>query len=319
MSGKSSRERITDTQEAIEELEDRVENLGAKIDEKKEFLSQIESHQKNSKKQAKAVRESKKQVNSDKEEIENLKSEIKDTKKSLNKELNNAEVKKEDIDKFFTKVFGEENDDGKREGGLKNRLENKEDELDEYIEDSKQKVDDFLDEHEQKYQEIEEEIESLLPGATATGLASAFFEQKNDYNFPKAIWSAVFFFAIGGLVLTGKLHSQQIGDLYSAFQNLLTKLPYLIAFVWLGTFAGRRFKENRRLQEEYAHKEALAKTYIGYEEDFSDNKNASELLDKALIDAFSKNPGELLDNVPDDDKPGVFSSLEKKLKKSENE
>src|SRR3546814_3948362 len=46
-------------------------------------------------------------------EIKALKAEIEETKDELTEKLSAVEIKKEDIDKFFIKIFGEEDEQGK--------------------------------------------------------------------------------------------------------------------------------------------------------------------------------------------------------------
>lgn len=178
------------------------------------------------------------------------------------------------------------------------------------MENKKHEVEDFLEENNKDFKNLKEKINSLLSGAAATGLAKAYYDQKGDYKTPKLVWGTSFAIAIIGIVVTGAAEYGQISDISTALESFIVKLPFIVAFIWLGTFSARRYKENKRLEEEYAHREALAKTYMGYkDEDFSNNKKASEALDEALIDAFSKNPGELLDDVSENDRPRIVESL----------
>ena len=75
-----------------------------------------------------------------------------------------------DLGKFYITVFGAEKENGEREGGLKQELKHREDELEA-----------FKLKHEETYGVLHKEIETLLPGATSAGLATAYRELKESF------------------------------------------------------------------------------------------------------------------------------------------
>ncbi|MFA0575432.1 hypothetical protein AB4580_23035, partial [Vibrio splendidus] len=110
-------------------------------------------------------------------------------------------------------------------------------------------------------------------------------------------------------------------DLYKLLSNLLYKLPIILPVLWLTLFASKRRSETLRLQQEYAHKEALAKSYQSFKTQIdaleqSDPELMKKLLSSA-IDAVSKNASDTLDNKHGDKTPvhegvdGLISSMEK--------
>ena len=72
-------------------------------------------------------------------------------------------------------------------------------------------------------------------------------------------------------------------------------------------FASKRRSENQRLQQEYAHKEAVAKSYIGYKEQIDELGEDDKVLLKKLLDSsintVSYNASESLDKKHGDATP----------------
>lgn len=168
-----------------------------------------------------------------------------------------------------------------------------------------------------------EQIESLLPGATSAGLAKAYQDMKESFDKPIENWNQVFIGSIAimfvatflsfidiGIVKddTWTLFAfKQMGDFTSTLNNLLFKLPLYAPLIWLAIFASKRRSENQRLQQEYAHKEALAKSYVSYKMQIDElNQEDKKLLEKLLdssINTVSHNASESLDKKHVDSTP----------------
>ena len=114
-----------------------------------------------------------------------------------------------------------------------------------------------------------------------------------------------------------------ITNLSELLNSLIHKLPIIVPVLWLAIFASKRRSEAQRLQQEYAHKEALAKSYQNFKTQI-DNLNApdkkEELMEKLLsaaIDAVAANASDSLDKKHGDKTPAhegldkTVSSLEK--------
>lgn len=168
---KSNRERINELKTALEEIQRQANEVAEKINSSRTFIDEISQHKSNSEQWRNEVETAKNQSTTAYNEIENLKKEITETREEFNEKLNTVEVKKEDIDKFFIKIFGEEDEQGKRSGGLSARLKRKEKE-----------ADTFLNAQEKRYNKLFEKIESLLPSAASTGLAKAYYDQRISYK-----------------------------------------------------------------------------------------------------------------------------------------
>jgi hypothetical protein len=75
--------------------------------------------------------------------------------------------------------------------------------------------------------------------------------------------------------------SEEVGPLLLA--NLIYKLPILLPLLWLAIFASKRRSEDRRLQQEYAHKEALAKSYQSFKMQIETLQSQDDVLMKELL------------------------------------
>lgn len=228
-----------------------------------------------------------------------------------------------DLNDFYIKVFGVQShdDDEVIEGGLKNELNEKLKALSDF--ESKQSI---------KYKALIDQIEGLLPGATTAGLASAYLEMKNSFNNPIRNSSIVFFIAIAILVIAAGFLAIDAtgidaeGAIYINFvefnewdvvlKGLIYKIPFYGPIIWLAYYASKRRSEYQRLQQEYAHKEALAKSYDSYKKqlleiDDKDQTMLQAFLTKA-IDAIAFNASATLDGKHGDKMPS-HDAIEKSL------
>lgn len=239
-----------------------------------------------------AISQAKEKFLSDQSEIETL--------------LHNASNEINDLEIFYEKVFGKLNDqDQSRVGGLSDEID-------------KQSV---------RYKALNEKIEGLIPGATSAGLATAYKELKESFNKPIRNVSNVFYISIGLLLFSSLLISiDNIGttgitfvkaeDWDSILKGLVYKVPFYAPVLWLAFFATKRRSEYQRLQQEYAHKEALAQSYDKYkrqieELDDEDKTMQSALITKA-IDAIAYNASQTLDKKHGDNHP-IQESVESLL------
>lgn len=224
-----------------------------------------------------------------------------------------AEVSIAKVVEFEKKVFGASSD-GSEVGCLSYELEQQ-----------KGRLDTFELEQERKTNALNERIESLLPGATSAGLASAYREMKESFDAPIKAASKIFYFTIAVLIAGSVLLCVdkmywfgiewiKLTDWESVLRSLAYKLPFYGPAVWLAYYASKRRSEFQRLQQEYAHKEALAKSYDSFKKQVEalgaeDNSLMAALLGKA-IDAISHNASQSLDGNHGDKMP-LHEAIEK--------
>jgi hypothetical protein len=254
--------------------------------------------------------------------------------KEANEKLIDVSGKIEELDKFYIKVFGTENEKGKVVGGLKLEIEQRIKDLENfkiqqekiYNEEMTSRLE-SLKKYEQEQQSnnknLFEQIERLLPGATSAGLAKAYQDMKESFDKPIKNWNQVF---IGSILImfistfvsfvdigiikdnvTTLFLFKQMGDFESTLNSLLFKLPLYAPLIWLAVYASKRRSENQRLQQEYAHKEALSKSYVSYKMQIDELKQEDKkLLEKLLdssIDTAAYNASESLDKKHGDSTP----------------
>lgn len=221
--------------------------------------------------------------------------------------LKEVETKVNDFKRYYVDVFGKKNEEGEFEGGLRDEIEAR-----------KKQLDAFKEKQEVKYKALNDEIESLLPGATSAGLATAYFDLKNSFNEPIKNYTRLFYASIGCLILISLISvTQEIGwsmikfvdtsDFSKLTSNILHKLPMVLPILWLTIFASKRRSEALRLQQEYSHKEALAKSYQNFKTQIEAlNQPSEDLMKKLLeaaIEAVSMNASETLDKKHGDKTP----------------
>lgn len=215
-----------------------------------------------------------------------------------NTEISEIETK---VQEFENKVFGKTTED-------KEALKFK-------ITELKSELEELHSDWEEKYGTLSTKIEALLPGATSAGLAKSYHDQKKSYKTPNILWSIVFIGTMIGMVwyaVTTIKDSETVGG---AFMNILARAPFFVPTIWLALFASKQQSQNRRLEQEYAHKESLAKSYEGYKREIaklpesSDKEEIMEKLVASLIDASSYNPSETLEKKSHNDSPPLLSSL----------
>lgn len=261
---------------------------------------------------------SKKQLLADAEE------EIITKQAEINKILSDVDQKEDDLAGFYTKIFGKPNEDGVREGGLLKDFE-----------DRITKLGQFENKQVEKYNTLNEQIESLLPGATSAGLAAAYGDLKVSFNKPIQNATIVFLGSIGLMFCVAILSSFKIGgdswfELYnfdaweSVLKGLVYKTPIYVPIIWLAFVASKRRSEYQRLQQEYAHKEALAKSYDSYKKQLESLDDQDKSMQKELIrkevDAIAYNASQTLDGHHGDKHPAqdLLGKISDKVKSTSN-
>jgi hypothetical protein len=228
--------------------------------------------------------------------------------------LEAVEKETKELNNFHIHIFGEKTDDNEMVGGLSNDLERL---MAEMV--------GFQKEQNLKYNTLNEQIEGLLPGATSAGLATAYKEMKDTFDKPIKNASRVFYTSVIGLVVISffvavesiglkEITFSKTGDWSLVFMGLINKLPFYAPILWLAFYATRRRSENQRLQQEYAHKESLAKSYDSYKQqiialDDEDKTMQKQFIMKA-VDAIAYNASTTLDGKHGDKMP-VHDMVEK--------
>ena len=246
---------------------------------------------------------------STKKEITLTKESIQADKQNIEVLLDTVEKHVDELSKFHHKIFGKLNENDELDGGLKAELDKR----------TKQ-LKDFEDIHQIKYNALIEKIESLMPGATSAGLASAYYDMKLTFDKPIKEATKLFFGSIGFIVLIAAFSTIEsfsadmpyvnfvkLTDLDAVLKGLISKIPFYAPVLWLAFYASKRRSECQRLQQEYAHKETLSKSYDKYKKQIDDLNNEDPVLQKLLItsaiDAIAYNASNTLDRKHGDKMP----------------
>lgn len=165
-----------------------------------------------------------------------------------------------------------------------------------------------LDERLVNLKEIEEEARKVIDLSSDAGLSSGFHMRGNKARFNKLANFTVF---VASLAAIGKLNFETIDwanlgslDLTSIIIRAIINLP----FIWIALVANINLNKYSRLEEEYAHKESLARSFERYKTEIEkleekDGAKSKELLISLMtinIEAFKVNPAETMEKAKSD-------------------
>lgn len=237
------------------------------------------------------------------EKVTSYANEIGQMHNSLDQMLSAAKSRDKDIEKFYEQIFGSQVVDGQeiQEIGLKRELDLRLVQLGEH--ETAQKT---------RQEALFESIESLLPGATSAGLASAYKTLKDKFNTPIigytiAFYASMLILFLGGFALVvdnftlAPLHVEFVktSGWEEMIRTLLTRAPIVLPVIWVAIFSATRRSQYERLQQEYAHKEAFASSYESYKKQLEALQVDSDALKKELIakaiEAIAFNASQTLD------------------------
>lgn len=222
--------------------------------------------------------------------------------------LEEIEQQRNELETTHKIVMGQATEDGKKSLGLKAIYESSLSQLEDY--ESEQKI---------ALAALTEEINSLLPGALSAGLATSFADQRRSYEKPIKDFGGLFNWALAGLFFIGftTMFQWSVGswptfalptELESVLYGTVARAPLILPLVWFAYYAAKRRNEYRRLEEEYAHKETIARSYHGFKQQVEQlegedvNKLSARLLE-AAIGAVAANASKALDKDHNDGMP----------------
>jgi len=147
------------------------------------------------------------------------------------------------------------------------------------------------------------EIETLLPGATSAGLASAFAKRRNREFLAKVFWLALMILSVALILVFGLMvlfpnFLSAVGITVNTIPGgttLYGRMIILAGLILLEEFSRRNFNISSRLEEAYGYKEVIARSYLGYKkqmENIAWPKNTKEDQDNTstsvLVSVFMK-------------------------------
>lgn len=219
----------------------------------------------------------------------------------IEEKLSNVERKLNELDRIHAEIVGVAENGEEQKKGLKSQLEDRRNQLDKMAEG-----------FEKKFEGLVDQIEDLLPGATSAGLATAYSTLRTTAERRALRYSTAFFGLVGFLTIIAVATVTQsftisplswqaitFSEVTEYLTKFLFKLPIILPVLWAALTVSKRRSEMHRLAEEYAHKEALAKSYEGFKKQIIElNKEDNELLTEllaAMLKAVSLNAAKTLD------------------------
>ncbi len=232
------------------------------------------------------------------EDIEGFASEFEQYKIEIQKTL-------EDISEYESELNGYRNDEGIHIEGIKSRIEG-------FLSSTSE----LYQNNSKKQSELFKRIESLLKGASTVALAKAFNDHKQSFVISNRLWILLFFISIGALMTFSIITFKNVNyELSEVWKYTLGNLPFLGGAIWLAVFASKQRSQNKRLQQEYAYKEDVAKIYYGLKqelEDLGDSRIGKDLkleLIETILKVVGENPSDTLDSNSHNDKGPILESL----------
>ncbi len=164
----------------------------------------------------------------------------------------------------------------------------------------KEKLDKLYSDKNKEYWELKNQIEWLLPGATSAWLSSAYKEMKDSFNLSNIFWNLMFFLTLWIAIYLWK-DIKVWENLEKTILNIISHLPFILPLIWLAFFSSKQQSQNKRLQQEYAHKESLAKSFEWYKKQidglWEDDKSTEikKMLMENIVKMTWENPSNTLD------------------------
>lgn len=121
---------------------------------------------------------------------------------------------------------------------------------------------------EHNFEVIAARIEGLLPGATSVGLAQAFETRGAKFVWARVVWNGLFVLSLAGLAAIGwgfkTAVTEEAIDWPHALLMTVLRLPIALPLVWLALHSAKRAVGIRRVEEDYAYKAVMSRSFEGY-------------------------------------------------------
>ena len=212
---------------------------------------------------------------------------------------------KVNIADFSGELFGRSDENGNPVSGIKEKVNRK-------IEDFER----LYEENFHRQESLFTKIEGLLKGASTVALAKAFKEHKESFHKMNIVWSVVFIISIlamMGLSIFAFTYAEFKFD--EMWKYTLGNLPFLGGVIWLAIYASKQRSQNKRLQQEYAFKEDVAKIYYGLKKEIEElgdsplGQKLNQRVLEVLVEVVSLNPSQTLESMSHNDKGPIMEAL----------
>lgn len=153
-------------------------------------------------------------------------------------------------------------------------------------------------------------IESLLPGAASAGLASAFNQRRAHFKWPQRVWQGVFVASLLALLGIAGLEFSLFSKIDGALTwdrlglSLLHRLPFALPLIWLAIHSGHKAALAQRVEEDYAFKETVSRSFEGYRREMAELEgkaapnSALTRLCAGVLGVITNPPGRIYEKHP---------------------
>lgn len=161
---------------------------------------------------------------------------------------------------------------------------------------------------------IEVEAKKVIDLSSDAGLGGGFHQRAKDAKINK--WGSVFIF-ISVLLLLFFFNKDIVGKVSTMTISMLgIRILFNAPLIWIAIVANINLNKYARLEEEYAHKESLAKSFEKYKDQIKDleDKDSKELMVTLLstnIEAFRRNPADSIKDAKSDMPIDIISKVGK--------
>lgn len=228
-----------------------------------------------------------------------------DFKENFSKTKSEIDIIKDSIEDYSEELFGKENEEGEPIPGIQDKINSQISRLNQLHKDNKEKQESLFD-----------EIEQLLKGASTVALAKSFKDHKDSFNIANYIWMGLFVLSIMSMMIVSiYIFDKANFEIKDMWRGTIGNLPFIGGAIWIAIYSSKQRSQNKRLQQEYAYKEDVAKIYYGLKkeiEELDDSDLGRQLNKKILdiiVDVVSLNPSETLESNSHNDKGPVLEAL----------
>lgn len=150
-------------------------------------------------------------------------------------------------------------------------------------------------------------VSDLLDRATNAGLAHSFDEYRKEASKSAKHYGLLFYGIVAALLGVGLwTYLETNGGYQQFFENIPSRLVIVAPLIWLALFVSKRRSEFFRLEQEYAHKTAVAQSYLSFKDQIEKLNESDEMkasLMKSALETISVNAAATLDKKHGDGLP----------------
>lgn len=230
--------------------------------------------------------------------ITNFSEEFKQSRNEL------KEIKRQ-IEEYSVELLGTKTEEGEPIEGIQDK-----------INAQVTKLQNLYTSNKQKQETLFGDIEKLLKGASTVALAKSFKEHKDSFNLSNFTWMVLFISSIASMMgISVYIFKTADFDIKDMWKCTIGNLPFIGGAIWIAIYASKQRSQNKRLQQEYAFKEDVAKIYYGLKKEIEelDDTDLGQQLNKRIleiiVDVVSTNPSNTLDNSTHNDKGPILEAL----------